>query len=222
MVLFHRPHIDGQNASQSLAKVSYVVNQNELGSPEMPMTRLPPLAPTGSALYLVVVRSMPPVAPEPVGKPDAPVAGDSADEAAGDAGAAPVGLGDVCADGEHAATTMTPAAITLNRRFRIQVLLLLPLGQLDPESGSFCCRRAPGAKGRRRRLPRHTCRTGPGRSGSASLDWPNYRGPADSCQIVPAGPRNPHRVQVRGPLDGTVGNSFPASALPSGFIRRAV
>ena len=79
------------------------------------------MLPTASGLYLVAVRSGP---PDPDGPPE-PVASDpvaACDSAGAEAASDDPELGAAvpCAAGEHAATNTTaPAAITLNRRFRI-------------------------------------------------------------------------------------------------------
>jgi hypothetical protein len=85
----------------------------ELGSPEIPMTRLPPLLPTASALYFVAVRSGPAAVDGAGEPPDADAAGAEGLSAALEA------LGDVVAAGEHAANRMTHTATMLDRRFRM-------------------------------------------------------------------------------------------------------
>src|SRR5262249_34668665 len=95
----------------------------ELGSPEIPMTRLPPLLPTGSALYFVAVMSMP-AAADAEGAVDPPADAAGAVEGAVEAGGAGLGLGELDPVRRPPETTIPPTAATLNKRFRIQVLLL--------------------------------------------------------------------------------------------------
>src|SRR5438876_8190818 len=134
MVLFHRAQNAGQNASQSFAKVSYVVSQIELGSPEIPMTRFPPLLPTGSALYFVAVKSISPV-PEAAGEPEAGAA--DSDPAAVLGAAADVEGDDAVVP--HADAMIALVAIRANKRFRIELSppKRCPSSSPDPCVGSF-------------------------------------------------------------------------------------